>query len=76
MASVATSPQQYYTYTMNEISVPANTAAKDSIAFGIVNSTGGVGVSPLFQLNYTANFGSNTIGTHANMTYIPSGAAI
>ena len=68
----AASPQQYYTYTMNEVAVPANTAALDSIAFGIVNSTGGVAVSPMFQLNYSASFGSNNIGTHANTTYIPS----
>ena len=28
----------------------------------------------MFQLNYSANFASNTPGTHANMTYIPSGS--
>ena len=64
-------PQQYYTYTINEISVPTNTAAVDSIAFGIVNATGGTGVTPVFQMNYSAS-ASNAIGTHANMTYMSS----
>ncbi len=35
-------------------------ATPDTTAFGIVNSTGGVGASPLFQLNYTSNTNINT----------------
>jgi hypothetical protein len=66
--------EQYYTYTMNEIAVPANSAAVDSFAFGIVNSSAGAGASPLFQLNYSAST-SNTPGNRLNMTYTSSTAS-
>jgi len=79
VASVTPTPgslSQYYTYTMNELAVPGNTAAIDSLAFGIDNSTGGIGVKPLFQLNYSVS-GSSAPGTHNNMTYTStSGSSI
>ncbi len=55
----------FFTYTVNEINVGANTASTDSFSFNIVNSTSGVTASPLFQINYS------TTNTHANMTYTP-----
>ncbi len=63
--------QQYFTYTMNEVSIPSNSVAFDSFAFGIVNASGGVGVSPEFQLNYSAST-TNTVGNRLNMTYSSS----
>jgi len=69
-ASVGTNAiQQYYTYNMPEIGVPTTSTA-DALAFGIGNSTAGTTTQSLFQLNYSANFGSNNIGTKNNMTYI------
>ena len=53
----------FYTFTANEINVPANTASQDAFAFNIVNSTAGVTSTPLFQLNYSV------AGTHNNVTY-------
>jgi hypothetical protein len=65
--------EQYYVYAMNEIAVPSNTQAVDTLAFGIVNSTGGPGASPIFNLNYSVgSWTVNTVGLHNNMTYIPS----
>ncbi|MDE1810879.1 MAG: S-layer protein [Candidatus Micrarchaeota archaeon] len=64
------SQQQYYTYTINEVAVPTNTLSTDTLAFGIGNSTSGTTTSAVFQLNYSANFGSNGIGTRNNMTYM------
>lgn len=61
---------QYDTYTINEIGIPTQTGSQDQVLFGIVNSTAGVGATPLFQLNYSA-FGT-TIGKSANMSYIGS----
>ncbi|MDE1860348.1 MAG: hypothetical protein KGH72_01375 [Candidatus Micrarchaeota archaeon] len=71
-AGVLATPQQYYSYTFNEVAVPSNTLIKQSgFAFGIVNSTGGVSASPLFQLNYSGS-ATNAIGQKNNITYIPS----
>ncbi len=58
--------QGYGSFTINEIAVPTNTNAQDQLAFELTNSTGGVGASPLFQLN------DSTTGTRNNMTYTPS----
>ncbi len=55
----------FFTYTINEINVPSNTASTDSFSFNVVNSTSGVAASPLFQINYSA------ANTHANVTYTP-----
>ncbi|MDE1868422.1 MAG: S-layer protein [Candidatus Micrarchaeota archaeon] len=55
---------QYFQFSVNEISVPTNTNAQDQLTIGIFNSTGGVGASPLFNLNYSIT------GTHANVTYM------
>ncbi|MGI0100151.1 MAG: S-layer protein [Candidatus Micrarchaeaceae archaeon] len=60
---------QYFTYTLGEQAVPSNSAAIDSFTVGIDNSTGGIGVTPLFQLNYSASGGS---GTKNNVTYGPA----
>jgi len=61
---------QYATYTMTEQPVPGNTAATDSLSFGIYNSTSGIGATPFFQLNFS------TTGTHNNMTYTSTSNAI
>jgi hypothetical protein len=59
-----TGAQQYFSYTENEVAVPTNTAAVDSLGFGIENSTAGIVQSgSLFQLNYSAT------GAHNNATY-------
>ncbi|MDE1850156.1 MAG: hypothetical protein KGI00_05535, partial [Candidatus Micrarchaeota archaeon] len=64
---------QYFTFSMNSLAVSTNTAALGAFAFGIVNSSAGVGSSPMFSLNYSASFNSNTVGTARNVTYVPSG---
>ncbi len=59
-----TSASTYFTYTLNEIAVPTNTAAQDSLAFGIDNTTAGIQQGgALYQLNYSKT------GTHNNATY-------
>ncbi|MEM3791494.1 MAG: hypothetical protein QXL16_02085, partial [Candidatus Micrarchaeaceae archaeon] len=60
----------YFNYTLQEYSVPSNTAATDYLSFDIVNSTAGTGAatSGLFQLNYSST-NSNSPGTRNNMTY-------
>ena len=55
---------QYYYYTLNELAVSTNTQAQDELAFGIYNSTAGVGQSNQFQLNYSYG------GTKNNMSYV------
>lgn len=62
---------QYFTYTVGEQAVPSNSAAVDGLSIGIDNSSAGVGVSPLFQLNYS-NSGSGAAGTKNNVTYTSS----
>ena len=57
---------QYYTVNMLEYPVPSSTSQTDFMAFGIRNSTGGIGVQPLFQMNYSL------AGTKNNVTYISS----
>ena len=56
--------RQYYKFNMTEDAVPGNTAATDSLGFGIFNSTAGVQASPFFQLNQSVT------GTRNNMTYL------
>ncbi|MGI0134853.1 MAG: S-layer protein, partial [Candidatus Micrarchaeaceae archaeon] len=63
---------QYFTFAMNEIPIASATTQQAQLMFGLVNSTAGVGASPLFQLNYSA-YGT-TIGAHANMSYLGSTA--
>ena len=62
---------QYFTYTLGEQAVPSNSAAMDGFSVGIDNSSAGVAVTPLFQLNYS-NSGSGAAGTKNNVTYQPS----
>ena len=56
---------------MGEQAVPSNSGAVDGFGIGIDNSSAGVGVTPLFQLNYSVS-GSSTPGTRNNVTYQPS----
>ncbi|MDE1856688.1 MAG: hypothetical protein KGH98_01235 [Candidatus Micrarchaeota archaeon] len=63
--------QQYYSYSMNEIAVSANTVAQDNVAFGIVNSSSGYQATPGFQLNYTAS-STNTVSQRNNVSYTGS----
>ncbi len=68
-APTSTSGQvaQYFTYSMNEIAVPTNTAATDLLQFGIDNSTTGVGQYPM-QINYSvANSLLGGISTSAGL---------
>ena len=67
---------QYGYFSMNEVAVPTNTAAQDQLNFGIYNSTGGVGASPLFQLNDSAAIGLFAGGTRNNMTYVSTSNSI
>jgi hypothetical protein len=59
---------QYFTVNVLEYPVPSSTSQSDFLAFGIKNSTGGIGVQPLFQMNYSV------AGTKNNVTYISSNA--
>ena len=63
------SSQLFYTFQMNELAVPTNTAATDGLAFGIANTTTGATTGTLFQLN------ESTTNTGRNMTYYPAGDA-
>jgi hypothetical protein len=79
LAAVAAAPTttgigQYFTFTAGEEAVPSNTAATDGLAFGIDNSSAGVGVTPLFQLNYSVS-GSGSPGTKNNVTYTSTTAS-
>ena len=70
-SSYAPGISQYFTYAMNEINVPTNTASQDTISFGIYNTTAGAGVlqgstGNLYQLNYSVS------GTRNNVSYTPS----
>ena len=67
MASGPGTQNTFFSYTMNEIDVPTNTASIDSFSFNILNSTAGVAATPLFYLNYS------TTATHNNVTYTSSG---
>jgi len=62
---------QYFTFTVGEQGVPSNSLALDGFTIGIDNSSGGVGVSPLFQLNYSVS-GTGAPGTKNNATYTTS----
>jgi hypothetical protein len=61
--SAAHGAKKYFNYVVNENPVPINTLAKDSLAFGIYNSSLGVGSAPYFQLNYSLT------GAPNNMSY-------
>ena len=67
--STTGSSQLFYTFQMNELAVPTNTAATDGLAFGIANTTTGPTTGTLFQLNESFS------NTGRNMTYYPSGDA-
>lgn len=60
----------FYTFQMNELAVPTNTAATDGLAFGIANTTTGPTTGTLFQLNESFS------NTGRNMTYYPAGDAV
>ena len=67
-----TGAAQYFTYNVVEQPVPSNSAALDALSFALFNATGGVSVTPLFQLNYSGAF-----GTKHNVTYFSTqGSAI
>jgi len=62
---------QYFNYTIPEYPVPLSTNYQDTLSFGIVNSTKGIGANPLFILNYSAST-TATHGTANNVTYTSS----
>ncbi len=66
--STASTLGQYFTFSLGEQAVPSNSAALDGFTVGIDNSTAGVGVTPLFQLNYSVASGAAS-GTKNNVTY-------
>ncbi len=63
------SATQYFTYNVVEYPVPGNTAATDTLAFAIFNSTAGAMVNPLFNLNASTGTFGGSPGTRNNMTY-------
>ena len=74
------SAQQLYTYSMNTMVSNALTAA---FVFGIVNNTvsmgwpgytTGNGIAP-FNINYSASFSSNNVGSINKITYVSSSGA-
>lgn len=66
-SQAATGLGQYYTYTVNELAVLANSLAVDKLAFGIANNSGGITAEPFFNVNYTYS-GLQ----HNNVTYYNS----
>jgi hypothetical protein len=64
LGSIGKPPYGLFAFSMNEIAVPANTAATDALQFGVYNNTAGVTISPNYVLNYSIG------GTHNNATYI------
>ena len=60
-------PYQYYTYSMNAM---VSNTPDASFSFGIVNLSlaSWEGPAPM-SINYTANFGSNVVGTQNEVTY-------
>ncbi|MGC8547702.1 MAG: hypothetical protein ACP5MC_01695, partial [Candidatus Micrarchaeia archaeon] len=70
VGNTVTGAHAYFSYTLQEFPVPANSTANDLLSFDIVNSTAGASaaLNNLFQLNYSMTT-SNTAGTRNNVTY-------